>query len=134
MFKVNNKDTRAAPLGLFWCLFSVVSVVNFEWVNCSWDERIQNFVKHLDGQKQPPELFCKKLFLKTSQNSQENTCARVSFSIKLQASGLRPATLLKKRLWHTCFPVNFVKFLRTPFYRKPPGDCFWIWRGMVDLK
>ena len=27
---------------------------------------------------------------------------------------LRPATLLKKRLWHSCFPVNFVKFLRTP--------------------
>ena len=26
-----------------------------------------------------------------------------------------PATLLKKRLWHRCFPVNFVKFLRTPF-------------------
>ena len=28
---------------------------------------------------------------------------------------LRPATLLKKRLWHRCFPVNLVKFLRTPF-------------------
>ena len=27
-----------------------------------------------------------------------------------------PATLLKKRLWHKCFPVNFVKFLRTPFF------------------
>ena len=25
------------------------------------------------------------------------------------------ATLLKKRLWHRCFPVNFEKFLRTPF-------------------
>ena len=23
-----------------------------------------------------------------------------------------PATLLKKRLWHRCFPVNFAKFLR----------------------
>ena len=26
-----------------------------------------------------------------------------------------PATLLKKRLCHRCFPVNFAKFLRTPF-------------------
>ena len=26
-----------------------------------------------------------------------------------------PATLLKKRLRHRCFPVNFAKFLRTPF-------------------
>ena len=33
-------------------------------------------------------------------------------------NGLRPTTLLKKRLWHRCFPVNFVKFLRTPFYIK----------------
>ena len=53
----------------------------------------------------------KKSFLEISKNSQENTCARVSFSITLQASGLRPATLLKKRLWRRCFPVNFVKFL-----------------------
>ena len=29
----------------------------------------------------------KKVFLKISQNSQENTSARVSFLIKLQASG-----------------------------------------------
>ena len=28
---------------------------------------------------------------------------------------LRPATLLKKRLWHRCFPVDFGKFLRAPF-------------------
>ena len=26
-----------------------------------------------------------------------------------------PATLLKKRLWHRCFLVNFEKFLGTPF-------------------
>ena len=67
-------------------------------------------------QKQPPEVFYeKKVFLEISQNSQKNTCVRVTFLIKLQASGLTPATLLKKSLWHRCFPVNFVKFLRTPF-------------------
>ena len=33
-----------------------------------------------------------------------------------KVAGLRPATLLKKRLWHRCFLVNFVKFLRTPFF------------------
>ena len=48
----------------------------------------------------------KKVILKISQ---ENICARASFLIK------RPATLLKKSLWHRYFPVNFVKFLRTPF-------------------
>ena len=25
---------------------------------------------------------------------------------------------------HRCFPVNFAKFLRTPFYRTPLDDCF----------
>ena len=38
------------------------------------------------------------------------------FFIKLQASSLKPATLLEKRLWHRCFLVNFTKLLRTPFY------------------
>ena len=36
----------------------------------------------------------------------------------------KPATILKKRFWHRCFPVNFVKFLNL-FKRTPPGDCFW---------
>ena len=27
---------------------------------------------------------------------------------------LRPVTVLKKRLWHRRFPVNFAKFLRAP--------------------
>ena len=27
-----------------------------------------------------------------------------------------PASLLKKRLWNKCFPVNFPKFFRTPFF------------------
>ena len=32
-----------------------------------------------------------------------------------KVSGLRPATLPKKRPWHRCFPVNLAKFLRTLF-------------------
>ena len=52
----------------------------------------------------------KEVLLEISQNSQENSCTKVSFLIKLQAS-----TLLKKRLWDRCFPVNFAKFLRAAF-------------------
>ena len=44
------------------------------------------FVKK-DVQKQQLEVFYQKGFLKISQNSQENTCARVCFLIELQASG-----------------------------------------------
>ena len=29
--------------------------------------------------------------------------------------------VIKKRLWHRCFPVNFAKFLRTPFSQNASG-------------
>ena len=61
----------------------------------------------------------KKVFFEISQNLQENTCARVSFLTKWTA------TLLKKRLWHECFPVNFVKFLRTRFLHNISGRLLW---------
>ena len=31
---------------------------------------------------------------------------------------MRPATLLKKKLWQRCFPVNFVKFVACNFIKK----------------
>ena len=56
----------------------------------------------------------KKVFLKISQNFQENSCARVFLLGKF--TRLRRATLLKKKDPGTVvFPVNFEKLLRTPF-------------------
>ena len=43
-----------------------------------------------------------------------------------KVSGLRSATLFKKRLWYGCFPVNFANFLRTPFFHSITGGCFWL--------
>ena len=45
------------------------------------------------------------------------------FFKKVAGLRLRPATLLRKRLWHRCFPVSFAKFLRTSFYRTPLDGC-----------
>ena len=77
-----------------------------------------------------PDEFCKKGAFKSFTKFTENTCARVSLLIKLQVwdqrpAGLTPATLLKVRIWHSCFPVNFAKFLRTPFLQNTSGGCFW---------
>ena len=44
----------------------------------------------------------------------------------------RPATILKKGLWHRCFPVNFVKLLRTPFLQSTSGGCFCIFDDSID--
>ena len=49
-------------------------------------------------------VLLKKVFLETQQNSQENTCARDSFLIKLQAWG-----------------GNFAKFPRTSFLQNTSG-------------
>ena len=43
-----------------------------------------------------------------------------------KVAGLRPATLLKKRLWHRCFPVNFATFVRTPFLTEHLRWLFWL--------
>ena len=57
-------------------------------------------------------LIVAKMFL-TYTIITEKSLRRLTFqSVVLQA----PATLLKKRLWHRCFPVNFAKFLKTPFF------------------
>ena len=42
-------------------------------------------------------------------------------SLFLLVASLRPATLSKKRLWNRCFPVNFVKFSRTPSLQNTSG-------------
>ena len=48
-----------------------------------------------------PEGFYKKVFLKVSQNSQEKKLCRTLFH----------ATLIKTRLWHKWFSVNFAKLV-----------------------
>ena len=45
---------------------------------------------------------------------------------------LRPATLLKKRLWERCFPVNFAKFLRTPFLQNISGRPLLCFMAFID--
>ena len=62
----------------------------------------------------------KKVLFKISQNPQEtwHACARVFLN---KDADMRPSTLLKKRLWHRCFPVNFANVLRAPFLQNISG-------------
>ena len=62
------------------------------------------------------------MFRKRSQNSQENTSARVSYLIKLQESGF----IYENKLFHTssrsrCSSVNLLHIFRTPFPRNTSG-------------
>ena len=61
-----------------------------------------------------PVVFCKKGLLKNfAKFTGKHLCQSLFFN---KVAGLRPASLLKKRLWHRCFPVNFAEFLRTAFF------------------
>ena len=48
----------------------------------------------------------------------KHMCQSIFFN---KVAGLRYATLLKKRLWHMCFLVNFARFLRTAFLQNTSG-------------
>ena len=61
-----------------------------------------------------PELFCKKDVLRNfAKFTGKHLCQSLVFN---KVATLRPANLLEKSLWHWYFHVNFVKFLRAPFF------------------
>ena len=71
----------------------------------NWEHRLSWFRSYNEiHNSSKPEAVVQRC-----SNSQENICARVSFLIK--------------RLWHRCFSVNFMKFLRTPFFME---DLWWL--------
>ena len=91
-----------------------------------FNEYNTNIVKNTTGtapvkvssQYERPEVFCKKAVVNIFAKFTGKHLCQSLFCNKV--TGHRPATLLRKRLWHRYFPVNFTKFLRSPFYRTPP--------------
>ena len=71
-----------------------------------------------------PEMFCEKSVIKNFTKFTRKHLCQSHFFNKVagpglffnKVAGLRPVTLLKNRFWYSCFPMNFVKFLRTPFF------------------
>ena len=63
----------------------------------------------------------KKVFLKISQNTQENICARVYFLIKLNASA---CNFIMKESLVQVFSSEFFKIFNTTFFTEHPWACF----------
>ena len=57
-----------------------------------------------------PEVFYNKDVENFVKLTGKHLCPSLFFN--------KTATLLKKRLWHSCFPMNFAKLLGTPFFRE----------------
>ena len=72
-----------------------------------------------------PEVFCKKGVLRNFVKFTRKHLCQSLFLNKI--TGLRPVTLLEKRLWRRCLSVNFAKFLRTPFFTEH------LWNDKIKL-
>ena len=86
----------------FTSSISVKSIYNFS------DQLPLRSFEFVCKQKQPLEVFYKKVVLKNFEKfTGKHLC--------------RPATLLKKRLWQWCFPVNFANFFKNTFLQNTSG-------------
>ena len=75
-----------------------------------------------------PEMFCEKGVLRNfAKFIIKYQCQSLLFN---KVAGPRPTTLLKKRLWHRCFLVNFAKFLRTHFLEE---HLWWLLLNLVPF-
>ena len=75
---------------------------------CSSDSNCLNY------RRSHQRCFIEKGVLKNLKKFTGKQLCEILFLNKVP--GLRPVTTLKKRLWHRCFSVNFVKYLRNYFF------------------
>ena len=85
MDQKNSEYVHFSRSGFFFLMYTLLNIILWEYT-CTGKILVNICHLNQNAQKRPPLL--------------------------LQA---RSATLLKKRLWHRCFSVNFAKFLRTLF-------------------
>ena len=76
---------------------NIAKILNTLFSNTETNLNIHDYQLHVISRSSRPELFYKK-------------------GVLVLEVSLHEACNLKKRLWHRCFPVNFLKFLRTTFF------------------
>ena len=74
-------------------------------------------------------------FLKILQNSQESTCAKVSFLMKLQASGLRPqaCNFIKKETLVQVLSWEFCEISKDSFLQNTSGRLL-LWLNTASMR
>ena len=89
--------------------------VSYSWLHLSADSKYAKIERCLSSYRSNcPRALCKKgVFENLAKFSGKHLFHSLFIN---KVAGLRSSTLLKRRLWHRCFPVNFAKFLRTPFF------------------
>ena len=122
-------------LHLYWTLLLLAKLIlinksenwSVKWSQLkSFSRRLKSLSHSFVGISEAVVQRCsvEKVFLEILQNSQENTCTRVSFLIKLQTYGLLQNTS-SGCFWNfydgSCFVLFFLK-----------GQCLWASRGILQ--
>ena len=81
--------------------------------------QLASYQNYFRSSRQRCSIYEKGVFRSFVKFTGKHQCQSLFF-----VSEPRPATLLKKRLLKRCFPVNFTKFLRTPFLQNTSDGCF----------
>ena len=103
---------------------SSVLLSNHSWSHLDYGDKIydrayntpfhQN-IESIQHRHSRPKVFYEKGVLRNfAKFTGNHLCQSLPFN---EAADLRPASLLKKRLWHKYLPMNFAIFLRTPFLK-----------------
>ena len=103
------------------------------WDVFPWESAVFEYVETTNRSSRP-EVFYKKVFLEISQNSQENTCARVSFLIKLHT---KANNFIKKETLTQMFSSAFWEIFKNTFYYKTPPmaapESDWFYQSFCRL-
>ena len=113
LFVLQHLPVVLSHLFLHRCMSLRYFTYSSDWIK-GMISKIRTALSSINIQKQSLEVFCKNGVLRNFTKFTGKYLYQSLFFNKV--AGLRPATLLKKRLWYRCFAVNFVKFLRIPFY------------------
>ena len=105
-----QQNIIAASITWYYCHY-IAQNWSFTW-------RISSTMSRISHQR----CSIKKGFLKISQKFTENTCARVSFLIKLKEP--EACNFIKKRNSGTGVFLWILRNFKEHLYRTPPNDCF----------
>ena len=125
-----NYLLKSSTLDVWWCLKSTSGNIKYgkllsklfsvKTVYLKWN------IGNLFGGKNLQEQYLQPKPFRVASEAATRGVLRnfTKFTGKHLCQSLSPATLFKKRLRHSCFPVTFVKFLRTPFLQRTSGRLF----------
>ena len=114
-----------------WKRFLTI-IFNERLVNQHFQSKLMAFWRHTidnEGSRRHQTLNLKTHFLGFGSRLRDESVLKRN----RRNNSFRPATLLKKRLWHRCFLMHFAKYLRTLFLTEHPHWLLVVIKCLIEL-